>query len=131
MKVNRVMNLPKPIIDQAMPLAVERGCHAAAAVMPADDDVRNAQNLNRKLDHRQTVYIGVIDEIRDIAVNKYLAGRQTDDCISLNAAVRTADPKVIGSLLVGEVGKEGRVLLGNLMRPAAIVFEKCFDRIHP
>ena len=60
------------------------------------------QNVDRVLNHGQTIQIGMDDQVRDVAVHKQFAGKQADDLIRRHAAVGAADPEVFGRLLAGE-----------------------------
>ena len=50
------------------------------------------------------------DDVGDVAVHEHLARRQPDDLVRRNAAVRAADPQVLGRLSLDERGKELGVL---------------------
>ena len=107
-----------------MPLAVQRRAHAAAAVVPADDDVADLQHVDRELDHREAVEVGVHDHVRDVAVDEELARQQADDLVGRHAAVGAADPQVLGRLLARKLGEELRVLLAGLRSAQARLFSK-------
>src|SRR5687767_4358892 len=64
MEIDRVMYLPDPIVYKAVPLPVESSLDTTAPVVSADNYVCDLKNLNRKLDHRKAVDIGMVDEIR-------------------------------------------------------------------
>ena len=85
-----------------MARALECRLDAAAAVVAADDDVLHAQDVDGVLEHREAVEVGVHDDVGDVAVDEHLAGREADDLVGRHAAVRAADPEVLGRLLVGE-----------------------------
>ena len=55
-----------------MRLAIYGSLDAATAVVATDHDVFDLKHLHRILDHRQTVEVGVHDDIGDIAVHKDL-----------------------------------------------------------
>ena len=73
-----VADVPQPIVDEAVTLAVHRRRDAAAAVVAADDHVLDLKSLDRELQHREAIHVGVADEIRDIAMDKDLARREID-----------------------------------------------------
>ena len=65
-----VMNMSEPVIDQSVPLVVHRRLHAAAAVMPAHDNVSNPQDIYRELQCRKTIEIAVRNHVGDIPIQK-------------------------------------------------------------
>jgi hypothetical protein len=65
-----ILNMTEPVIAQSQTLAAHRRPHAAATVMPADDDVPHLQDIDRELHHRQTIEIRVHDQIGDIAMDE-------------------------------------------------------------
>ena len=65
--------------------------------------MRDVQNVDRELDGRKAVQIGVDDTIRDVAVDEHLAGKQSDVLIRGHATVGASNPQV----LWGTVGKRG------------------------
>ena len=44
--------------------------HAAAAVVPADDDVAHFQQIDRKLHDGETIQIGMHDQVGNIAMDE-------------------------------------------------------------
>ena len=92
--------MPEPVVDHAV-LARRHGRRdAAAAVMATDDDMPHLQHLDRILQDGETVEIGRHNDIRDIAMHEHLAGRQVHDLVGGDAAVGTADPQMLGRLLM-------------------------------
>ena len=76
-----VVNMSEPVIDQSMPLVLHRRLHAAAAVMPAHDNVSNPQDIYRELQCRKTIEIAVRNHVGDIPMHKDFPGRQPDNFI--------------------------------------------------
>ena len=118
-----VLHVAQPVVDQAVRVRFEGGADAAAAVMSADDDVLHLKHVDRKLEHRQAVEIGVDHEVGDVAVHEELAGIESDDLISWHAAVRAADPQKLRRLLARQAGKKRWVALDPIRGPGAIVVE--------
>jgi hypothetical protein len=104
-----VTNVPQPIIDQAMWPILHRRLDATAPVVPADDHMLDLKNIHRVLKNRQAIHICVNDQIGDVAVNKQLAWKQSDDLIRRNSAVCTANPEEFGCLLLGKPREELRI----------------------
>ena len=70
MLLAHVLDMAQPVIAQTKPIAPERGLHAAAAVVAANDDVAHFQDINRKLHDRQTVQVGMHDQVGNIAMDE-------------------------------------------------------------
>ena len=100
-----VHHVAEPVVDQAVAGSLERRLDAAAAVVAADDYVLHPQHVDCVLEHGEAVEVGVPDHVRDVAVDEDLARREADDLVRGNAAVRAADPEVLGRLPLGEAGE--------------------------
>ena len=100
-----VHHVAEPVVDQAVAGALERRLDAAAAVVAADDHVLHVQHVDRVLEHREAVEVGVPDDVGDVAMDEDLARREADDLVRGHAAVRAADPEVLGRLPLGEAGE--------------------------
>ena len=92
--------------------------------MAADDDVPDLQHVDRKLEHRQAVEIGVHDHVGDVAVHEQLAGVEVNDLVGWDAAVGATNPQVLRRLLLRQPRKKRRVALDARGRPLAVVVEK-------
>jgi hypothetical protein len=57
-----------------------------------DDHVLDLQHVDRELEDRQTVDVGVLDQVRDVAVHEQLARLAADDLVRRQPAVGAADP---------------------------------------
>ncbi len=125
-----VLKVAKPVVAQADPVAPKRRPHAAAAVVAADDDVLNFQDIDGKLHDRQAVQVGVDDDIRDVSVDEQFARKKADDFIGRDAAVGTSDPEVAGRLLLGELGEEIGIALANPLGPGPVVIEEVAEDFH-
>ena len=68
--LTHVIDMAKPVVDESELRVLEDGADAAASVMPRDDHVLDAQDVDRILQHRQAVEIRVDDHIRDVSVNE-------------------------------------------------------------
>lgn len=117
--------MPKPVVDQAMIFILHRRFDSAASVMTADYYVPHLQDFHRVLDDRQAVEIGMDNQVRDIAMDEYLAGKQADDLICRYAAVRTSDPQILGSLLLRKLGEKERVFFFDSIGPSCVILKQC------
>jgi hypothetical protein len=68
-----VLDVPQPVVDQPVPVAVHRRLDAAAAQVAADDDLPHLQHVDGVLEDGQAVEVGVDDDVRDVAVHEHLA----------------------------------------------------------
>ena len=68
-----IVHMTQPQIDHANPGAFQRGLDAATAIMADDHDVLDLQYIDGVLDHRQTVQVGVHDDVGNIAMDKNFA----------------------------------------------------------
>ena len=104
--------------------------HATAAVVAADDDVLHAEDVDRVLQHREAVEIGVHDDVRDVPVDEHLAWREPDDLVRRDAAVRAADPEVLGRLVLCELGEEPGIARDDVLGPGTVVREQIGEVRH-
>ncbi len=118
------MHMAQPVVDQAHARAAQRGQHAATAVMADHHDVLDLEHVDRVLDHRQRVEVGMHDHVGDVAVHEYLARIEAGDLVGRHPAVVTADPEVLGTLLVRQLLEEARPLALHLGGPGAVVFNQ-------
>jgi hypothetical protein len=121
-----LLHIPKvtqPIITQTDSVAPDGRLDTAATIVTADDDVTHLQDIHRKLDNRQTVEVGMHDQVGDIPVNEELARKKADDLVCGHAAIRAADPQIRWRLLSGKLDKEVGVFLPKAISPGLIVLE--------
>ena len=95
--------------------------------MADDQDVFDAQHFDRVVNHRQRVEVGMHDDVADIAMDEDLARRQADDLVRRNAAVRAADPQVLGRLLVDQPREKIGILRVHALGPGLVVGKKVFE----
>lgn len=114
----------EPVIDHAVADVFDGGFHAAAAIMAADDDVADFQNIHGILHDGKEVEIGFHDDVGDVAMDENLAGGEACDLIGGHAAVRATDPKVLRALLVGEFAEKIRVVGMDIGGPLAVALEE-------
>jgi hypothetical protein len=87
-----------------------------------------AQEVDGEVDDGQAVQVGVDDDVADVAVDEYLAGREAGDLVGRHAAVRAADPEVLGRLLPQQALEVVGIALGLESRPLAVVFDQTLER---
>ena len=56
-KTRRVLDVPQPVIDQAVSGIFHRGLHSAATVVSGDHNMTDVQHLYGELNHRQAIHI--------------------------------------------------------------------------
>ena len=82
-----VLNVSKPVVDQPELPAAAGGVDATAAVMAADDDILDLENLDAKLKDRQAADVSVDDEVRHVAVYEHFARLKAQDFVGGNTAI--------------------------------------------
>jgi len=122
------VNVPEPVVGKADAVSAERRGHAGTTVMPDDDDMLDAQQVDGELNDRQTIEVGVHDHVADVAVNEDLPRWQVDDLVRRHATVRAADPQVLGRLLVRETDEEFGVVRMHALRPLAVAVQQVGER---
>jgi hypothetical protein len=90
----------------------------------------STQHLDGVLDHGEAIEVRVHDEIGDVAMNEEFAWLQSHDLIGRNAAVRAADPEILGRLLFGQLLKKVRLAGTDVVRPSSVVVEKVSQDSH-
>ena len=104
-----ILDMAEPVVGEADSFAAEHGADAAAAIVSDDHDVFHAQHIDRVLDHRKTVQVGVDDDIGDVAVDENFAREEADNFVGGHAAIGATDPKVFGILLAREFLEKIRI----------------------
>src|SRR4030095_6058865 len=125
-----VLDVAQPVVDEAELVVAQCRLDAAAAVVSAHDHVLHVQHVHRELEHREAVESGVHHHVGDVAVHEQLAGREADDLVGGNAAVRAADPQILGRLLADEALEVGRIAARELSGPAAVLLEEVRELPH-
>jgi hypothetical protein len=119
-------------MTQPVSPAVRRaGCSARRYTRSVtNDDVANFQDIHRKLQNRQTVKVGVHDQIGDVPVDEQLYRQQSADFVGGHSTVRGANPEIAGRLLSGKLDEEIRVLPPNASGPSFVIVEEMVERLH-
>lgn len=120
----------EPVVDDAVAEVFERGDHSAAAVVAADDHMADLEDINCVLQDSEQIEIGFGDDIGDIAVDENFAGCEAGNLVGGHSAVGATDPEVLGSLLIGEFGKERGVFGFNRGGPIAVFFQEVGEGVH-
>jgi hypothetical protein len=118
-----VLDVPEPVVDQPELRGAHRGEHAAAAVVPAHDDVLHLQHLDRELEDGEAVHVRVDDDVAHVPMDEDLARDRSDDLVRRQTTVGAADPEELRPLHVRQPRKERRIPSGNLCRPLTVVLE--------
>ncbi len=124
MRVAHVLHMAQPVVDDAHARVVQRGRNAAALGVADDDDVAHLQRIDRVLDHRQRVQVGVGDDVGHVAMHEHVARQQADELVGRHAAVGTADPQVLRRLLREQAREEARIALFHARGPTDVLGEE-------
>src|SRR5207244_6247965 len=102
----------------------ERSANTAATIVADDNNMLDAQQVDSELDYRQTIEIGVDDDVAHVAMDEQLTRREADNLIGGHTAVGASYPQIFRRLLVREPGKELSILSLHLRRPSAVLCEQ-------
>ena len=106
-----IADVEQPVINEPQLRVFNRRLHAAAAVVAADDDVLDLQNVNGILNNRKTIEIGVNHQVGNVAVNKQFAGLEAGQALRRYAAVGASNPEKAWVLRLREFSKKSGVFL--------------------
>lgn len=87
-----ITNVTQPIVDESMPLVVNRCLDPAASVVTAHDHVLNLKYFHSVVKNGEAIDVRMNDKIGHIAMDEDFPGKQPYDLVSRNATVGTADP---------------------------------------
>lgn len=82
-----VLYVSEPVIEKTELMRAARRMNTTAAVVTADDDVLDLQDLNRKLNDGEAAHVGVNNEVRNVAMDENLTWLETQDMVSGNTAI--------------------------------------------
>jgi hypothetical protein len=122
--------MAQPIVDQTMPPVFDRSLNSAASVVTTNDYVLDHEFFDGVLEHGKTVYVAVDNQVCNIAMHEELAREQTYYLVCGDTAIGTADPKVFGRLLTGQILKKVTIHLGHALGPATVISEQCLRWRH-
>jgi hypothetical protein len=125
-----VADVAQPVVDETERLGRHRRAHTTAAVVTADDHVLHLEDVDRVLEYRQAIDVGVLDDVGDVAMHEHLARCPPDDLVRGHAAVGAADPQEVWRLDVLEPAEELRVVGHGIGRPASIRGKALFEHVH-
>src|SRR5450432_2550413 len=119
-----VLNVSQPVVNQTQLLVTQSGEYTTATIVPANDDVAYAQDLDGELNGREAIQVSVNHQIGDVAMNEHLTGLGVDDLVGWHTAIRAADPEILRRLLRRQASKEVGVLLDHLGSPGTVVLKQ-------
>lgn len=85
-----VLDVSQPVVDHSKLLLGQRGCDTSTAIVSADDDVADLEDIDGVLEDREKVHVGVSDHVGDVAVDENLAGIQVDNLVCRHARIRAS-----------------------------------------
>ena len=118
-----VLHVAQPVVGQPDAAVGHGRVDARAAIVAADDDVLDLEHVDGELQHRQTVEVGMDDDVGDVTVDEQFTRRHTQQFIGRHAAVRAADPQVFRGLLRSEGLEKAGVFFHHRRRPVAVAFK--------
>ena len=125
-----VLHVAQPVVCEAKFKILHRGLHAAAAVVTADNYVTDLQQIHRELKHRKAIEVSVDHYVRNVAVDEQIPGGEADELSCRHTTVRTTDPQVARSLLLGQGLKKSRVVCLYTLGPGPIILKQFSQVFH-
>lgn len=86
----QILDVPQPVVDHSKLFLGQRGSNTSAAIVSANDDMADLEDVDGVLEDRQQVHVGVGDHVGDVAVDENLAGIQVDDLVCRHTRIRAA-----------------------------------------
>lgn len=126
----RVANVPQPVVDDPVPLVLQRRANATAAVVTADDHMLHLQDIHRELQDGEQVEISLHHYVRHISVNEHLTWSEPGDLIGRHATVGAADPEVLRGLLIDQPCEEFWIFSDASRCPSTVIIEQVRERMH-
>ena len=118
----------EPVVQQAELVLLERGLHAAAAIVAAHDDMAHMQPVDRVLQRGEAVEVGHLQLVADAAMVVDLARHEADAFVARHAAVGAADPQHARRMMRGHALEEVRIVAVDAGLPGAVVgHDACED----
>jgi len=93
MQAVHISDVPQPVGQGGGVIVVShRGIDSAAVVVTTENDMLNLKNAHGILDHTHCRGVCVVDQVRNVPMNKKAAGRETADAARCYSAVAAAYP---------------------------------------
>jgi hypothetical protein len=127
--LGNVANRLQPVIDDTMTLPIKRGTDSAAAIVPANYDVRDLENLNGIFEDGQEVEVAWVHQVGHIAMHEHLSRFQAGYYVCGNPAVRTTDPQILRPLKVRKPVKIAGIVTPTFLGPPAIVIQQVIEHM--
>src|SRR5450830_1290974 len=89
-----ILNMLQPVVGQAYAPPVQRCLYTCATVMTTNNNVLDLEYINSKLQHRETIQIGMHHHVGNIAMDKQFPRRQPEQFIGWNTVVGTTNPEI-------------------------------------
>jgi len=124
-----VTNLTEPAVHEPEILGLHRRLDSSTSVVPDDNDVVHLERIDRVVDDRVDVQVGVDHEVGDVPVDEHFSGCASHDLVGRNPRVGAADIQEVRRLSGGERFEEA-VLLILLLDPASVRFENAVIPFH-
>ena len=117
-------HMSKPVFQRQPGPFPQRGEHAAATIVTANDNVLDVKSRHRILQHRMNVGIEGGRDIGDVTVHEEFPRREANDLVGGYTAISTADPEIFRPLDVAQTLKVFRIPALDFGGPLAIVLEQ-------
>lgn len=119
----------EPRVQQAQFRVPERGIHAPAARVPADDNVFDLQVRDGVFDHGAGAEVARVQDVGDVAVHEDVARLEAEHGGFGHTRVGAADPEDLRRLAGGEGREEVRLVRGRFLGPLFVLPEGEVDGV--
>jgi hypothetical protein len=116
-----IFDMPQPIVYKARGAPFGNSVHTAATIMTDHHNVLYAQCFDSILQYRETIKVGVNDDIGDVSMNEYFARIETNDLVCGHPTIRAPDPQVPRRLLSRQTREKFGILAQPVFGPSPIV----------
>ena len=125
-----ILHMSQPVFDKSETGVLVCRPNTTAAIVAADDNVFHLQNVHSKLKHRETVEVGVNDDVCDVSMNKNITREEVDYLIRWDSAIGATYPEVLRVLALREALKEFGVIRPHPVSPDSVLVEKVIKKSH-
>jgi hypothetical protein len=122
--------MTQPVVYKTKLKILHRGLHTTTAVVAANNNVVDLQDINRELQYRQTVEISMYNYIRDVAMNEQVPWPEPNELCCRHATIRATNPQISRRLLLRQLLEKFRVASLYTLGPGPIILKQFLQIFH-